>query len=137
MPSRCWANGVTEPPPGNRVPEPLPRKRVTAPRRQVQAAPVRASDPGIPDASAVYIRTLMRAQLRLAITLVVAFLFTLAVCSVAIALVPALHVEMVFGVPWSWALQAYGMYPLVVIFAVIYVRAAGRNERRYRSLERE
>ena len=79
----------------------------------------------------------MRAQLRLAITLVVAFLLTLAVCSVAIALIPALHVEMVFGVPWSWGLQAYGMYPLVVIFAVIYVRAAGRNERRYRSLERE
>lgn len=97
--------------------------------------PARASDPGIPDASAVYIRTLMRAQLRLAITLAVAFLLTLAAFSVAIAIIPVLHVESVFGVPWSWALQAYGMYPLVVIFAAIYVRAAGRNERRYRSLE--
>ena len=128
---------MTDPLAGTSVHDPLPRKRVTAPRRQVQAAPVRASDPGIADASAVYIRTLMRAQLRLAITLVAAFLLTLAVFSVAIALIPALHVEMIFGVPWSWALQAYGMYPLVVIFAVIYVRAAGRNERRYRSLERE
>jgi len=93
------------------------------------------ADSGIPDASAVYLRTLMRAQLRLAITLAATFALTLAAFSVAIAVIPVLHVETVFGVPWSWALQAYGMYPLVVIFAAIYVRAAGRNERRYRSLE--
>lgn len=95
----------------------------------------RAGEPGLPDASDVYLRTLIRVQLRLGITLAVAFLLTLAAFSVAIALIPALHEHAVFGVPWSWALQAYGMYPLVVIFAAIYVRAAGRNERRYRSLE--
>ena len=92
-------------------------------------------DGAIPDASAVYLGTLIRAQLRLAITLAIGFAVTLAAASVAIALTPALHATTIFGVPWSWALQAYGMYPIVVLFALVYVRAARRNEQRYRSLE--
>jgi putative solute:sodium symporter small subunit len=115
---------------------PPPRKRVTAPQRATADRIVGAeTDPGIPDASAVYLGTLIRAQLRLATTLAIGFAVTLAAASVAIATIPALQIATVFGVPWSWALQAYGMYPLVVLFALVYVRAARRNEQRYRSLE--
>ncbi|MBG6055562.1 putative solute:sodium symporter small subunit [Salinibacterium sp. CAN_S4] len=117
-------------------PSALPRRRVTAPRRASADQPVGpAVDPGIPDASAVYLGTLIRAQLRLATTLAIGFVMALAAASVAIATIPALQSESVFGVPWSWALQAYGMYPLVVVFALVYVRASRRNEQRYRSLE--
>lgn len=83
----------------------------------------------------MYLGTLIRAQLRLAITLAIGFSVTLAAASVAIATIAVLQVATVFGVPWSWALQAYGMYPLVVAFALVYVRASRRNEQRYRSLE--
>ncbi|WP_309620082.1 heavy metal transporter, partial [Salinibacterium sp.] len=117
-------------------PPPLPRRRVTAPQRSMRASPEpRSADPGIPDASAVYLGTLIRAQLRLATTLAIGFVLTLAAASVAIAVIPVLQVATIFGVPWSWVLQAYGMYPLVALFALVYVRAAGRNEQRYRSLE--
>ena len=98
-------------------------------------ANTRSADPAIPDASAVYLRTLIRAQLRLATTIAIGFVLTLAAASIAIAVIPVLQVATIFGVPWSWALQAYGMYPLVALFALVYVRAAGRNEQRYRSLE--
>jgi hypothetical protein len=119
-------------------PEPpmLPRRRITAPPRATanRAAPA-GMDPGIADASAVYLRTLIRAQLRLAIMLAISFSVTLAAASFAIATIPVLQIATIFGVPWSWALQAYGMYPLVTLFAFVYFRAAGKNEQRYRSLE--
>lgn len=114
----------------------LPRRRVTAAQRTTPDGVIaQDSDGGIPDASAVYLGTLIRAQLRLATTLAIGFAVTLAAASTAIALIPALHMTTIFGVPWSWALQAYGMYPIVVLFALVYVRAARRNEQRYRSLE--
>jgi len=67
--------------------------------------------------------------------LAVLFVMTLVAASVTIAMLPMLHTTTMVGVPWSWVLQAYGMYPLVALFAVISVHAAGRNEQRYRSLE--
>ena len=82
----------------------------------------------------VYLRTLMRAQVRLGITLAVGFAITLTVASILVASTSILHARTIGGVPWAWALQAYGMYPIVAVFALLYVRAARRNERRYRSL---
>ncbi len=122
---------------GDEPPAPaLRRRRVTAPQRlPVDSLSARGADHEIPDASAVYLGTLIRAQLRLAVTLALGFIVTLAAASISIAAIPLLHVETIFGVPWSWVLQAYGMYPLVGFFALVYVRAAGRNEQRYRSLE--
>lgn len=87
------------------------------------------------DVGVIYLRTLIRAQLRLAIACCVGFVATMTTAAVLIATMPTLHDTYVFGVPWSWALQAYGMYPLIFLFAVIYVRSAARNEHRYRSLE--
>ena len=124
---------TVEPPP---QPPLLPRRRVTAARpTTADRAMGPGVDPGITDASAVYLGTLIHAQLRLAITLATGFVVTLAVASIAIATIPVLQSETVFGVPWSGALQAYGLYPLVVLFALVYVRAARKNEQRYRSLE--
>lgn len=112
------------------------RVRVTARPRTVRAAPlVAASDAGPTETSALYLRTLIRAQLRLGITLAAGFALTLAVASVLVASTPVLHTRTIGGVPWAWALQAFGMYPIVAVFALLYVRAARRNERRYRSLE--
>jgi len=117
---------------------PLPRRRITGPPRRGQAPGIRRpTDAATPsrDAGAIYLRSLIRAQLRLAVVCFVGFALTMASAAVMIATVPTLHESYVFGVPWSWVLQAYGMYPLILAFAVIYARGAGRNEQRYHSLE--
>lgn len=131
------ADGPSESgPAGRHPPVSHGRVRVTAHPRTVRATPlVASSDSGPTEASTLYLRTLIRAQLRLAITLAAGFALTLAVASIFVASTPILHTTSVGGVPWAWALQAFGMYPIVAVFALLYVRAARRNERRYRSLE--
>jgi len=52
----------------------------------------------------------------------------------ALVVVPGLDESYVFGVPVSWALLGVGIYPLTLTVAILYVRIAGRNEARYRSL---
>jgi membrane protein implicated in regulation of membrane protease activity len=79
--------------------------------------------------------TLIRAQLRLGLVVALCFAVTLALAAICLAVVPLFGELTVLDVPVSWVLQAYGMYPLVVVFALIYVRGARRNEQRYRSLE--
>lgn len=121
------------------APNPLPRRRVTAPRgpKLLSASGTRsrveAIAPG--EQQPIYLTTLMRVQLRLAIVCCIAFLVTITSAAIALAAIEPLQTSYVFGVPWSWVLQAYGMYPLVVFFAILYVGAAGRNERRYRQLQ--
>ncbi len=121
-----------------------PRRRVTAPRpiRSATArgvpdttrTPDASSGPAEADPATIYLRTLIRAQLRVGVVCGIGLALTMTVASVLIATTPALDAATVGGVPWSWLLQAYGMYPLIVIFAVVYVRSAARNEARYQSL---
>lgn len=117
---------------------PPPRLRITGPPRRDPAPGIRRpaeAQATSRDVGAIYLRSLIRAQLRLAVVCCIGFVLTLTSAAVIIATVPTLHESYVFGVPWSWALQAYGMYPLILAFAVIYARGAARNEQRYRLLE--
>lgn len=114
------------------------RRRITAP--DTGHGPVRADRirpggaAGTADPAAIYLRTLIRAQLRIGIACCLGLVVSMSVAAVVIATTPALHQSYVAGVPWSWVLQAYGMYPLIAVFALVYVRSAARNEARYRSL---
>lgn len=92
--------------------------------------------PGAPvdEADAVYARALMRSQLRLALGTVAGFVVAVIALTLAIALIPEIGRVLVWGLPLSWLLQAYAFYPIIVVFAVLYVRTAARNERRYRAL---
>lgn len=131
---------MTLPPDG--PPRPLPRVRVTRARREL---PMAGDNEAPPEASVaagevggIYLRTLFRAQLRLAVTMAVLGglgVLTITGVAVVIAAVPALTAITAFGVPVSWVVQAYGMYPMFILLAGIYVRAASRNEKRYRLLE--
>lgn len=116
----------------------LPRVRVTAsrnhrmPRPATRGFALPGRAPG--EADEVFSRGLVRAQLRLTIGCLAAFLVVAAALAVVIAALPALGDPVLFGVPLSWLAHAYGFYPLILVFALIFLRAATRNERRYRHL---
>ncbi|MEU4013644.1 heavy metal transporter [Microbacterium sp. NPDC028030] len=92
--------------------------------------------PGSPvdEADAVYARALMRSQLRLALGTVAGFVVVVIALTLAIALIPEIGEVLVWGLPLSWLFQAYAFYPIILVFGVLYVRTATRNERRYRAL---
>lgn len=104
--------------------------RVSRPATRGFALPGRVAD----EAEAVFSRGLVRAQLRLALGCVSAFVVVAVVLTGVIAALPTLGDPVLWAVPLSWLLHAYGLYPVILVFALIYVRAAARNERRYRQL---
>jgi hypothetical protein len=121
---------------------PPPRVRVTAPRPGSAAASDRPITGGQADAptsdiAGVYVRSLIRSQLRIAIVFAVGFAAATALFVLAIALVPVLDATFVVGVPLSWLLLGVGVYPLAITVGALYLRAATRNESRYRSLTEE
>ncbi len=120
---------MTEKPKRVRVTADLPDRRPTTFTRGIAL-------PGSPvdEADAVYARALMRSQLRLALGTVAGFVVVVIALTLTIALIPEIGQVLVWGLPLSWLLQAYAFYPIIVVFAVLYVRTAARNERRYRAL---
>jgi uncharacterized membrane protein (DUF485 family) len=119
-------------------PQPAPgRVRVTAPRAGSTASarpPHTGTEPPTSDIAGVYVRSLIRSQLRLAIVFAVGFVVATTLFVLAIAFVPELDATFVVGVPVSWLLLGVGVYPLAITVGGLYVRAASRNEARYRSL---
>ena len=126
------------------APEPPARVRVTAPRTGGPAASARpeARAPGgagapTSDIQGVYVRSLIRSQLRIGLVFAAGFAIATALFALALAFTPALDETFVAGVPVSWLLLAVGVYPLALTVAALYVRAASRNESRYRSLSQQ
>ncbi|WP_353826366.1 hypothetical protein [Agromyces sp. SYSU T0242] len=125
------------------------RIRVTAPRAGSadRSAGARRGTvlPGPPGAGVepegdvrdTYVRSLIRSQLRLALTCAAGCALATVAFVLAITLTPVLDESYVAGVPASWLLLGFGIYPLAITVAVLFVRAAARNEARYRSLAEE
>ncbi len=112
---------------------PPPRVRVTAPRRDESAGRPPAGAAGA-DPAGLYIRSLIRSQLRLGIVCTFAFVVVLVAVPLVFALVPGLDGASVSGVPVSWIVLGAGLFPVIITIAALYVRTASRNESRYRSL---
>lgn len=111
------------------------RRRVPTRTRPPAERQAERHDDGAGQAETIYLRSLLTAQLRLAVAITIGFVTTGAVAAALIAVVPLFQQVIVLGVPLAWLLQAYGLYPLIAGFGVLYVVAAQRNERRFRSLE--
>jgi hypothetical protein len=115
------------PPPGSSG-----RVRITAPQRVTR--PRRGTGTEIDAQSAIgeiYMRSLIRAQLRLAISVLGVLALTVGGLPLAFRFLPAVFDEQVFGVPLSWVLLAFAVYPWLVLLAWWYVRSAERNERAF------
>lgn len=115
------------------TPPPPPRVRITAPPREETAGRAATGAIGT-DPAGLYIRSLIRSQLRLGIVCAVAFVVVLVAVPVVFALVPGLDAATVGGVTVSWIVLGAGLFPVIIAVAALYVHTASRNESRYRSL---
>jgi putative solute:sodium symporter small subunit len=118
---------VTEQPPQRvRVTSPWTERPRLRPRR-TPASEIDAQS----EVGEIYVGTLLRAQLRLAVSILVALALTIGLLPVVFMLVPALTTRHLFGMPLSWGILAFGCYPVLVFLAWRYVRLAERNERAF------
>jgi hypothetical protein len=82
----------------------------------------------------LYMRSLVRTQLRLAVTVLGAFAVTVCGLPLLFTLAPELRSLDVLGLPLPWLLLGVGVYPLIGAAAWWYVRAAERAERDFADL---
>jgi uncharacterized membrane protein len=92
---------------------------------------------GTGDPSDLYVRSLIRSQLRVALVTAASFAILLVATTAALTLVPEVRAATVGGIPIVWIVLGAAVYPVVLLVAVLFVRAADRNESRYRSLAEE
>ncbi|NUP59096.1 MAG: DUF485 domain-containing protein [Pseudarthrobacter sp.] len=122
----------------------MTRVRVTAPHTgqglpgQRAAGPVESRETAQDsDVGQVFVRSLIRSQLRLALVVAAGFLLILAAFPLLLVLAPGLAETGIAGVPFGWLLLGVGIYPVIGLSAWLYVRTAARNEARYRDLAGE
>ena len=113
------------------------RVRVTGPPRRKGPRPRTGDIDDETRLGGVYLRSLLREQLWLALR-IVAFL-TLAVGSLPLVfhLLPDLTDVAVLGMPLPWLLLGIVVYPVLVLLGWRYVRRAERNERDFADLMSE
>lgn len=115
--------------------QPPVRVRVTSPWTERPRLSPRRSAASEIDAQSevgeIYVGTLLRAQLRLAVSILVALALTIGTLPLVFTVVPSLTSHHIFGMPVSWGILAFGCYPVLVFLAWRYVRLAERNERAF------
>ena len=109
-----------------RVTSPLTEQRGRGPRRTAASEIDAQSELG-----EIYLAALLRSQLRLALGTLAVLGLTVGSLPVLFWLVPGLTSHHVLGMPVSWVLLAFACYPVLIVLAWRYVRAAERNERRF------
>lgn len=112
--------------------EPPPRVRVTGPyadRPRSRPRPTAASEiDAQSELGAIYVSGLLRAQMRLALRTVAGLLLTIGALPVLFHLAPDLGEHNVLGMPVPWVVLAFACYPVLILLAWRYVRAAERHE---------
>lgn len=78
--------------------------------------------------------SLIRSQLRLALTVVAALGATVGALPLVFELSPGVRRAHVLGVPLPWLLLGVVVYPVLVALAWVYVRFAERNEAAFHDL---
>lgn len=114
---------------------PTPRVRVKAPtagrpRRTTVAREIDAQSA----VGEVYMSSLVRSQLRLAVGLLAVLVLTIGALPLLFVLVPWLQHGRVLGVPLAWVVLGVGCYPVILALGWVYVRRAERNERAFQDL---
>jgi len=116
------------------VTDPAERVRVTSPRAGRPRPPRRTAAAEIDRQSAVgevYMASLLRAQLRLAVGVLTTLTLTVGSLPLLFVVSPSLGDVRVLGMPLPWVILAFAIYPVLVVLGWVYVRGAERNERAF------
>jgi hypothetical protein len=111
--------------------DPPVRVRVTSPRtsaartREVSIASEIDAQTSLGE---VYISSLMRSQLRLAIAVVGVLALTVGILPLVFHLAPAVRRLSVLGIPVPWLALSVVAFAEIIVLGWIYVREAERNE---------
>lgn len=112
--------------------DPADRVRITSPRTgRHRPPPIRsgaAEIDGHTRIGQIYLDSLIRSQLRLAMIVLTPLLTLMLGLPVILRLFPAVARWQLFGLPTAWAVLGLVSYPLMMIGGWWYVRAAERNE---------
>lgn len=121
--------------PGDALPAPTgARVRVSAPAGTMLNI-VRRSAPDAADT--FYVHSLIRSQLRLAASVALGFLLLLVGLAVMVFTWPQINDIRLATIPLPWWLLGVGVYPLIMLCAFLFNRAAARNEAKYRSIAKK
>lgn len=117
--------------------DPPARVRVTGPARRPIVNPRRGAGEEI-DADTslgeLYVRSLLRAQLRLALAALVGLMLTLGSLPLLFHLLPSVAQTRVQGVPLAFVILGFAVYPFLLALGGAYVWRAERNERAFTAL---
>ena len=82
----------------------------------------------------VYVRSLVRSQLRAALTVITTLMLTLGSLPVVFWLLDDLRELSVLGIPLPWIVLAIAVYPGLFLLGWLYVRQADKSERDFVAL---
>lgn len=129
--------------PGEPRPEPPRRVTVAHPRTLASRTTQTPADdhPRVADdlrtqtpLGDVYLRSLMRTQLRLGLAVVGVLAVVLGGLPVLFVTVPGLRDATFGGVPVPWLLTAVAVHPVILVLAFVHKRQAASNERDFADL---
>ncbi len=116
---------------------PPERVRVTGPpRRRPAGTRTREIDAGT-RIGAIYMRSLMGEQLRLALRILGTLMLVVGTLPLLFHFVPGLTGIRVLGIPLPWVLLGFAVYPFLLALGWWYVRSAEANERDFTDLVEE
>ena len=111
------------------------RVRVTAPRGgRARRTTVASEIDAQTELGEVFMRSLMRSQLRLGLRTVAVLVLTVGLWPALFATVPALRTAHLGTVPLPWLILGVAVYPVLVLLGWWHARSAGRLERDFLDL---
>jgi len=116
---------------------PPERVRVTGPPRRRTPAARTADIDDQTRLGGMYMGSLLREQLRLALGILLVLALTVGMLPLLFHLLPGLANVTVVGFPLSWLLLGVAVYPALLLLGWVYVRRAERNERDFVELMSE
>jgi hypothetical protein len=121
---------VNQPGSGDRVRVTRPAGPSTRPRHIEVVREIDAQTP----LGEIYMRSLMRSQLRLAFVVLAVLILTLGALPLVFAVVPGSREAHLLGLPLPWLLLGVLVYPAMLGLGWFYVRQAERNEHDFTDL---
>ncbi|MEP6525764.1 MAG: hypothetical protein ABJA86_01265 [Nocardioidaceae bacterium] len=121
---------MNQPGSGDRVRVTRPAGASTRPRHIEVVREIDAQTP----LGEIYMRSLMRSQLRLAFVVLAVLILTLGALPLVFAVVPGSREAHLLGLPLPWLLLGVLVYPALLGLGWFYVRQAERNEHDFTDL---